>query len=364
MNGAKSIGKLFSVVLVLWLGLGAWPLLGAAQTDNKGLTKDGTIALLKGEVPTERVAELARQRSIDFEITPENESDLRKAGATDDLINTLRGLAPKPATIPVLEIYSDPGSAQVYVDDLLVARTSAEGHVRIATLTPGEHRLRFSAEGHDDYEKSFTFAAGKTLIVTAMLPVHAATALEVRSSPGHAQVYIDNVAHGQTSEGGELRIPNVAAGSHRIRITLDGYREDERQVELAAGRTAQVTVTLAKAELPANPLPPTPAGPSFMQWRAMFRKGVSFATGTLTIANGTLSFQSDSKKQSFSFPVTDIDRAFEKMGDMWTRHDLHIILKSGKDYCFISSDKAGHKMEGARFVTQVLDLINQAKGQK
>jgi formylglycine-generating enzyme required for sulfatase activity len=53
--------------------------------------------MLKGDVPPNRVAELARDRGIDFEITAEVEGLLRQAGATDELIAALRELAPRGA---------------------------------------------------------------------------------------------------------------------------------------------------------------------------------------------------------------------------------------------------------------------------
>ena len=50
--------------------------------------------MLKGEVAPQRVAVLARQRGIDFQITSVVESELRRAGATADLLATLREVAP------------------------------------------------------------------------------------------------------------------------------------------------------------------------------------------------------------------------------------------------------------------------------
>jgi len=359
MGRLKSIEKVCIVMLLLWIGLEVWPLRGAAQTSGKHLTKGEIVALLKGAVPPERVADLVREKGIDFEMTPGNESDLRGAGATDELLNILRGLAPKPPGAPVLEVYSSPGGTQVYIDDSLVARTSAQGHVRISTLPPGEHHVRLSVEGHDDYETSISLAAGKTETVRATLTIHAATGLEIRTTPGHASVYLDNVASGITSEEGELKVPNLTAGSHRVRITHDGYRDDERQIELVAGQTVQVTATLVKAEPTASPfvLP--------KQWLVLVKMGsLAYTSGTLTMANGTFSFQSDNGKHSFSFALTEVEQAYETRGDLKTRHDLHIVLKSGQKYALISGSGAGHGVSGEQFVNQLIALVNQAKEHK
>jgi len=341
----------------------AWPLRGAAQASHKPLTKDDTLQLLRGDVPSARVAELARQKGIDFQITPEVESDLKQAGATDELLNTLRELAPKPPAAPELEIVSSPGGAQVYVDDSLVARTSAEGRLKISTLPPGEHRLRLSLEGYDDYVANFSLAAGKSVTVLARLIAHAPTVLEVQSTPGHAQVYVDDVFSGETSEQGQLKVPNLAPGSHRVRVTHEGYREEVRQIDLAAGKTEQVSANLAKAEPPANPSIPPPAVPIPTQWRVYSKAGsMSYEKGLLTLANGTLSYKPDDGKHPFEFTLTEVDRAYETLGDLSSRHDLHIQLKSGKRYELITLDGAGHGTLGVQFVKQMISLINQAQG--
>ncbi len=92
------------------------------------LSKADVIYLLKGDVSPKRVGEIARERGIDFEVTPTVRSELRRAGATGELLAALRGLAPKPpAAPPVLEIQSTPGHAQDYVGDALAPLSPASG---------------------------------------------------------------------------------------------------------------------------------------------------------------------------------------------------------------------------------------------
>jgi formylglycine-generating enzyme required for sulfatase activity len=72
-----------------------------AQEARRPYSKEAIVGLLKGEVSPKRVAVLARQRGIDFQITFKVESELRRAGATAALLATLREIAPKPPTIEV-----------------------------------------------------------------------------------------------------------------------------------------------------------------------------------------------------------------------------------------------------------------------
>jgi len=74
-----------------------------AQAAASPLTKADVVRLLKGEVSPRRVGELARERGINFQITPEIEIDLRQAAsssgdvtsAVGELLETLRTLAAK-----------------------------------------------------------------------------------------------------------------------------------------------------------------------------------------------------------------------------------------------------------------------------
>ncbi len=102
------------VVLVLSIGLSA---VNDHAQSRKPYTKDAIVGMLKGEVAPQRLAVLARQRGIDFQITSVVESELRRAGATDSLLATLRKLAPAPPAPPPAQIVIQTApSAQVYVD--------------------------------------------------------------------------------------------------------------------------------------------------------------------------------------------------------------------------------------------------------
>ena len=94
-----------------------------AQKVREPLRVPEIVDLLTSGVSPRRVDELARQHGIAFQLTSAAEDELRKAGASEDLLNALRELAPKP---PVLLIESTPG-AQVYVDDVFAGKTSSDG---------------------------------------------------------------------------------------------------------------------------------------------------------------------------------------------------------------------------------------------
>jgi len=67
----------------------------AQEASAAPLSKDKIVQLLKGSVPSKRVEELALKLGINFQITLQTETELRQAGATDELLTVLRTLAPK-----------------------------------------------------------------------------------------------------------------------------------------------------------------------------------------------------------------------------------------------------------------------------
>ncbi len=87
------------------------------QASKEPLSKDEVISLLKGYVSSKRVAKLARERGVDFELTPETERELRQAGASQEAIEAIRRAGPlssasgRPKSVPVV---SYAGKPQVY----------------------------------------------------------------------------------------------------------------------------------------------------------------------------------------------------------------------------------------------------------
>lgn len=69
-----------------------------------------------------------------------------------------------------LILQSQPGGAQVYLDDAFKGATSEqEGRLRIENLAPGSHQLRLSLQGYKEWIQQVTPNPAETLSVTAKL---------------------------------------------------------------------------------------------------------------------------------------------------------------------------------------------------
>lgn len=246
-------------VLIIGVGLCASSLPSQTEPARQPYSKEAIISLLKGEVSPKRVAELARQRGIGFQITPEVERELRQAKADDTLIATLRDLAPKPPEKPAEIVVDTSPGAEVYVDDQFLGRTSPEGRLVVAHPTAGQHTLRVSLAGKRDYEQTVAVAAGQVTRIAAVLADLAGTVL-VQSSPG-AAVFLDDSSHGTTGPSGQLSIPEVAAGAHQLRVSAAGKNDYRNTIQVTAGEQVSVNAALADMEKPPPPVRPVKENP-------------------------------------------------------------------------------------------------------
>jgi len=77
--------------------------------------------------------------------------------------------------------------------------------------------------------------------------------LVIHETPGEAEVYVDDQRQGQTSSDGVLKINGLSPAHHKLRVSLEGYRSFEVEVELVAGETNTVVAALQPIEPPAPP---------------------------------------------------------------------------------------------------------------
>ncbi len=187
-----------SILAILFLTAILQALPGQHQGNHQPLTEGEIIRLLQAGITPERVGALARMNGITFKMDAQVESDLRDAGAPDALLQALREVVsksapppqptpqPAPAAPTLLVIQSQPGEAQVYVDDIFSGKTSAEGVLKIPNLSPGSHRLRLTLEGHDDLEKTIDLPAGQTTPFTFALVTSKPAAPAAPAGPARA----------------------------------------------------------------------------------------------------------------------------------------------------------------------------------
>ena len=171
--------------------------------------------------------------------------------------------APKPAAGPGrLLVRSTPAGAAVFVD----GKEQGQTPVAVRDLAPGAHDVRLERDGYAPVERRIVITASQpaqSLIIPLSearavasggtrsgnpVPTTPATlgrysgALDVDSRPTGAKVYLDNKLVGTTP----LRVPNLAAGSHAIRLERDGYRRWSSSIRVVAAERNRVTASLER----------------------------------------------------------------------------------------------------------------------
>ena len=79
--------------------------------------------------------------------------------------------------------------------------------------------------------------------------------LKVQSEPSGATIWLDGKRRGTTPE----LLEQLVVGSHKLRLSMEGYEEVTRQVKVVEGRNADVKVVLKAKQSPASVPPPTPS---------------------------------------------------------------------------------------------------------
>jgi hypothetical protein len=89
--------------------------------------------------------------------------------------------------------------------------------------------------------------------------------LVIKTTPGEAEIYLNDVPKGSTSPEGEIRLPDLQPGNYKLRVSLQGFQTYEKPTSVAAGRDQTVFVNLVQKSVTRNDstTPPPPPSTSF-----------------------------------------------------------------------------------------------------
>jgi len=164
---------------------------------------------------------------------------INKGEETNSTINLIKEQTEQPqATTGTFSLSSDPGGAEVYVNNEYKGKTPL-----VVTLKEGIYGVKITKEGYEDYTESVIVKGSKTVIVSAQL-VSFKGVLSVSSDPIGAKVYVNNRYKGVTPLNLTLKI-----GTYTVKITREGYEDYAESVTVQADITSKVQVQLERAKL-------------------------------------------------------------------------------------------------------------------
>lgn len=162
-----------------------------------------------------------------------------------------------PLASGALHVTSQPEGALIFVDgDPVDRRTPAV----IENLVIGTHTVELRQDGYEDWCQAVVIIQERTLVIQAALAPsrHSRGALLVLSHPPGAAISIDGNPTGKLTP---QRISGLTAGSHRVDLALQGYRDWSGTTFVREGQTEHILVALRHLPAPEAPLATDSATP-------------------------------------------------------------------------------------------------------
>ncbi|MDD3112580.1 MAG: PEGA domain-containing protein, partial [Methanofollis liminatans] len=145
-----------------------------------------------------------------------------------------------------IAVSSTPTGAAILLDG---AETGKTTDAVLTNVPAGEHTVTVTKAGYADATATVTVADNETATVAFTL-TEPSGSIAVSSSPDGARIFLDGA---DTGEQTDTTLTHVPVGTHTIRVELDGYRDAEETVTVAAGQTAEASFTLEASAIVLHP---------------------------------------------------------------------------------------------------------------
>ncbi|KQC03764.1 MAG: hypothetical protein APR53_00785 [Methanoculleus sp. SDB] len=126
-----------------------------------------------------------------------------------------------------IAVSSDPPGASIYLNDVLQDKKT---NGFILNVYPGIHTIRLTLTGYRDFEQVIGVESGDTTYVYHEF-VPAVGTIIVSTLPTGADIYLDDAYYGKTNTA----VPNIPAGLHTIRVSLEGYADKSASLYVTDG---------------------------------------------------------------------------------------------------------------------------------
>ena len=136
----------------------------AADSETRFETKEEKL----GRAPDLHAPPLEQDKNQTKSLQPQAGPSAPQADATPPGVEG-RNAEISSLVSPILVIKEAQPGAQVFVDDKLTAAIDSDGQAKISSLNPGQHDLRLSLNGYEDYNQRVDVAAGQASRIVAKL---------------------------------------------------------------------------------------------------------------------------------------------------------------------------------------------------
>jgi len=161
-----------------------------------------------------------------------------------------------------LQVTSSPSGAAVYLNGNYQGVTSTAGPLDITDLTAATYTVVLKKSGYQDYTTTVKIVAGQTAQVAATLqatgtPTSGTISAEILSTPGGADVYVNNVYKGVTPLNFQ-NVPIETTQAYTVTIKMEGYTPYTTSGKATPGQSIQINAALSPVATPAPTQPLSP----------------------------------------------------------------------------------------------------------
>ena len=213
----------------------------------------------------------------------------------------------RPLATGALDIAADVPGATVALD----GATLGPAPRLIEGLRAGAHHLRVERAGYQPWEQDTHIVPGVTAKIRARL-ARPPGRLAVESDIAGASVFLDQKFVGRTP----LDLPDVALGSHQLRVSAEGYDMHTETVEVPSGAST-VNVRFKEVRLDET-------------LDVVHRHSLGSCAGRLVASGTFLRYETTTAKDAFDMPLSSVERIeIDYLGK-----GLAVRMRGGRTYNF------------------------------
>jgi len=121
----------------------------------------------------------------------------------------------------------------------------------VSSSSPPGPSLNQSTEQVSPVPEKPSLSTGDAIEEAAARVIHPAVpAIVIQGTPPGTQIFLDDHWVASTNPAGQGGVSTLAAGQHHLRLSVNGYRDYDQEVDVQTGKTSTINAKLDPLELP------------------------------------------------------------------------------------------------------------------
>lgn len=135
-----------------------------------------------------------------------------------------------------VRVSTDPKGAAVYLDGTYMG----EGPITLKKVAPGEHLLKVSKKGYEDWYDTLTFHPGEYYFIETFLEPKEYGQIRITSTPEGASIIFNEEYKGKAP----LTLSEIPVGEHKLKLDSSGYEDWEEYISISSLQKKEMNIEL------------------------------------------------------------------------------------------------------------------------